>query len=152
MKALKKKFDRFHDHVLDEHKANMKEVKDFVSKDMVDLLMQLAEDPDIEVKLNYDSVKGFTQGIGYHGLCLDLQGYVKRMKALKKKFDRFHDHVLDEHKANMKEVKDFVSKDMVDLLMQLAEDPDIEVKLNYDSVKGFTQRLMVLHHRLGDPS
>ncbi|RXH74807.1 hypothetical protein DVH24_029528 [Malus domestica] len=51
----------------------------------------------------------------------------------------FHDHVLDEHKANMKEVKDFVSKDMVDLLMQLAEDPGIEVKLNYDSVKGFTQ-------------
>ncbi|XP_050125063.1 dimethylnonatriene synthase-like [Malus sylvestris] len=74
--------------------------------------------------------------------CLDLQGYVKRMKALKKKFDRFHDHVLDEHKANMKEVKDFVSKDMVDLLMQLAEDPDIEVKLNYDSVKGFTQDLI----------
>ncbi|KAM1528838.1 flavonoid 3'-monooxygenase CYP75B137-like isoform X2 [Malus sylvestris] len=74
--------------------------------------------------------------------CLDLQGYIERMKALKKKFNRFHDHVLDEQKANMKGVKDFVSNDMVALLMQLAEDPDIEVKLNFDSVKGFTQDLI----------
>ncbi|KAM1314333.1 hypothetical protein TB2_017705 [Malus domestica] len=34
--------------------------------------------------------------------CLDLQGYIEHMKALKKKFNRFHDHVLDEQKANMK--------------------------------------------------
>ncbi|PQQ04681.1 flavonoid 3-monooxygenase [Prunus yedoensis var. nudiflora] len=73
---------------------------------------------------------------------LDLQGFVKRMKALKKKFDRFHDHVFDEHRAKKEGVKDFVPKDMVDLLLQLAEDPDIEVKLNSDSVKGFTQDLI----------
>ncbi|XP_034225112.1 trimethyltridecatetraene synthase-like [Prunus dulcis] len=72
----------------------------------------------------------------------DLQGFVKRMKALKKKFDRFHDHVFDEHRAKKEGVKDFVPNDMVDLLLQLAEDPDIEVKLNYDSVKGFTQDLI----------
>ncbi|KAK1549634.1 hypothetical protein Q3G72_005226 [Acer saccharum] len=71
---------------------------------------------------------------------MDLQGYVKRMKALKKKFDRFHDHVFDEHKSKMKGLmEDFVPKDMVDLLLQLADDPNLEVKLNYDSVKGFTQ-------------
>ncbi|KAF3443615.1 hypothetical protein FNV43_RR13305 [Rhamnella rubrinervis] len=35
---------------------------------------------------------------------LDLQGYQKRMKDLKKKFDRFHDYVFYEHKAKaMKE-------------------------------------------------
>ncbi|KAM1727536.1 hypothetical protein ACFX12_018158 [Malus domestica] len=67
--------------------------------------------------------------------CLDLQGYVKRMKALKKKFDRFHDHVYNEHKANMKGGKDFVSKNIVELPLQLAEDPDIEVKLNIISSK-----------------
>ncbi|KAL5745470.1 hypothetical protein ACOSP7_026616 [Xanthoceras sorbifolium] len=70
---------------------------------------------------------------------LDLQGYVKRMKALKKKFDRFHDHVFDEHKAKIKGMGDFVPRDMADLLLQLADDPNLQVKLNYDSVKGFTQ-------------
>ena len=31
---------------------------------------------------------------------LDLQGYVKRMKALRHKFDRFYDHVLEKHRAS----------------------------------------------------
>ena len=70
---------------------------------------------------------------------LDLHGYVKRMKSLKEKFDRFHDHVFGEHRANKEGVKEFVPKDMVDVLLKLADDPNIEVKLNYDSVKGFTQ-------------
>ncbi|XP_015889029.3 trimethyltridecatetraene synthase [Ziziphus jujuba] len=79
---------------------------------------------------------------------LDLQGYEKRMKALKKKFDRFHDYVFDEHKARNLErgensnIKDLKTKDMVDLLLQLADDPDLEVKLTYNSVKGFTQDLV----------
>ncbi|TYG64280.1 hypothetical protein ES288_D06G094700v1 [Gossypium darwinii] len=70
-------------------------------------------------------------------------GYVKRMKALKKKLDPFHDHVFDEHKQKKKEFsKDFVPQDMVDLLLQLADDPDSEVKLTYDGVRGFTQDLI----------
>ncbi|EXB38962.1 Flavonoid 3'-monooxygenase [Morus notabilis] len=73
---------------------------------------------------------------------LDLQGYERRMKALKKRFDRFHDHVLDEHKAKRKAVKDFVAKDMVDLLLELGDNPDLEVKLTCDSVKGFLQDLI----------
>ncbi|CAK9159208.1 unnamed protein product [Ilex paraguariensis] len=74
---------------------------------------------------------------------LDLQGYVKRMKALCKKFDRFYDHVFDEHRAKRaREKKDFVAKDMVDVLLLLADDPDLEVKLHNDGVKAFTQDLM----------
>ncbi|GMP36939.1 hypothetical protein CsSME_00008870 [Camellia sinensis var. sinensis] len=68
---------------------------------------------------------------------LDLQGYVKRMKALSKKFERFHDLVLGEHIARKEEEKDFVAKDMVDVLLQLLDDPNLEIKLNGDSVKGF---------------
>ncbi|KAE8657996.1 Kinase superfamily protein [Hibiscus syriacus] len=68
---------------------------------------------------------------------LDLQGYIKRMKALKKKLDRFLDHVFDEHKRKKKELsKDFVARDMVDLLFQLADDPDLNVKLTYDHIRG----------------
>ncbi|XP_022152553.1 cytochrome P450 71A1-like [Momordica charantia] len=73
---------------------------------------------------------------------LDLQGYIKRMKALSKKFDRFLEHVLDEHNERRKGIKDYVAKDMVDVLLQLADDPDLEVKLERHGVKAFTQDLI----------
>ncbi|KAL8119906.1 hypothetical protein AgCh_017141 [Apium graveolens] len=47
---------------------------------------------------------------------LDLQGYIKRMKALRKKFDRFYDH--------------------------LAHDQDSEFKPNPDQIKGLTHDLI----------
>ncbi|KAI3772770.1 hypothetical protein L6452_03963 [Arctium lappa] len=74
---------------------------------------------------------------------MDLQGYVKRMKDLCKKFNRFHDHVLEEHRGRMKaNGEGFVAKDMVDLLLQLADDSNLEVKLDSDGVKGFIQDLI----------
>ncbi|XP_022998723.1 cytochrome P450 71A1-like [Cucurbita maxima] len=73
---------------------------------------------------------------------LDLQGYVKRMKALSKKFDRFLEHVLDEHNERRKGVEGYVAKDMVDVLLQLADDPSLEVKLERHGVKAFTQDLI----------
>ncbi|KAG6658180.1 trimethyltridecatetraene synthase-like [Carya illinoinensis] len=74
---------------------------------------------------------------------LDLQGYVKRMKALAKKFDRFYDLVFDEHMASREGVKQFVPKDMVDVLLQLVDDPSVDAKLTYDQVKGLTQALLI---------
>lgn len=72
--------------------------------------------------------------------CLDLQGYVKRMKVLSKKFDGFLEHVLDEHNERRREEGEgFQAKDMVDVLLQLADDPELEVKLSRDGVKAFTQ-------------
>ncbi|CAN1804717.1 Trimethyltridecatetraene synthase [Linum perenne] len=70
----------------------------------------------------------------------DLQGYVRRMKGLKVKFDRFHEFVLDEHR--IREEDDFEKRDMVDHLLRLANDPNLDVKLNDDSVKGFLQDLI----------
>lgn len=70
---------------------------------------------------------------------LDLQGYIKRMKVLSKKFDRFLEHVLDEHNARRKGVENYAAKDMVDVLLQLADDPTLEVKLERHGVKAFTQ-------------
>nr|XP_010917480.1 cytochrome P450 750A1-like [Elaeis guineensis] len=71
---------------------------------------------------------------------LDLQGYIKRMKELSKKFDNFLEHVLDEHKERMlREGEGFVAKDMVDVLLQQAEDPSLEVKIERHGVKAFTQ-------------
>ncbi|XP_073009296.1 trimethyltridecatetraene synthase-like [Typha latifolia] len=74
---------------------------------------------------------------------LDLQGYIRRMKKLSIKFDRFLEHVLDEHnERRYKEGEDFVAKDMVDVLLQLADDPNLEIKLKREGVKGFTQDLI----------
>ncbi|GLT41833.1 hypothetical protein SLA2020_158690 [Shorea laevis] len=73
---------------------------------------------------------------------LDLQGYIKRMKALSKKFDWFLEHVLDEHNARRKGVKDYVARDMVDVLLLLADDPTLDVKLERHGVKAFTQDLI----------
>ncbi|PKI74276.1 hypothetical protein CRG98_005333 [Punica granatum] len=73
---------------------------------------------------------------------LDLEGYVKRMKTLSKKFDKFLEHVLDEHDERRRGVKGYVAKDMVDVLLQLADDPNLEVKLERHGVKAFTQDLI----------
>ncbi|KAJ8621321.1 hypothetical protein MRB53_029850 [Persea americana] len=70
---------------------------------------------------------------------LDLQGYVRKMKKLSKKFDRFLEHVIDEHNERRRSVKGYVAKDMVDVLLQLADDPNLDVKLSRTSVKAFTQ-------------
>ncbi|XP_038985407.1 trimethyltridecatetraene synthase-like [Phoenix dactylifera] len=74
---------------------------------------------------------------------LDLQGYIKRMKELSKKFDIFLEHVLDEHnERRLREGEGFVAKDMVDVLLQQAEDPSLEVKIERHGVKAFTQDLL----------
>ncbi|CAM0871809.1 unnamed protein product [Alopecurus aequalis] len=74
---------------------------------------------------------------------LDLQGYIKRMKKLSKKFDRFLEHVVDEHsERRRRDGESFVAKDMVDVLLQFASDPNLEVKLNREGVKAFTQDLI----------
>lgn len=71
---------------------------------------------------------------------LDLQGYIRRMKKLSKKFDRFLEHVLDEHNERRRvEGERFVAKDMVDVLLQLADDPNLEVKIERHGVKAFIQ-------------
>ncbi|GLU10156.1 hypothetical protein SLE2022_269760 [Rubroshorea leprosula] len=72
---------------------------------------------------------------------LDLQGYVKRMKALKKKFDRFHHYVIEDHNSRRRDTN-FVPQDMMDLLLQLTDDDSVDVQLNYDGVKGFIQDLI----------
>nr|WET52756.1 cytochrome P450 92A247 [Callicarpa americana] len=74
---------------------------------------------------------------------LDLQGYIKRMKILSKKFERFLEHVIDEHDERRKKTENYVSKDMVDVLLELAEDPTLEVKMErHGIIKGFIQDLL----------
>lgn len=73
---------------------------------------------------------------------LDLQGYIKRMKVLAKKFDRLFEYELDDHNARRKGVDNYEAKDMMDVLLQLADDPTLEVKLERHSLKAVTQDLL----------
>lgn len=70
---------------------------------------------------------------------LDLQGYVKRMKDFSVTIDRFLEHVMDEHEERREGIEDYVAKDMVDVLLQVADDPTLEVKLQRHHVKAFIQ-------------
>ncbi|XP_039170760.1 trimethyltridecatetraene synthase-like [Eucalyptus grandis] len=71
---------------------------------------------------------------------LDLQGYIKRMKAVNKKFDRFLEHVLGEHEA--RKVEGYEAKDMVDVLLQHVNDPNLGVKIERHVVKALIQELI----------
>jgi cytochrome P450 len=69
---------------------------------------------------------------------MDLQGYIKRMKKLSKKFDRFLEHVVDEHNGRRRlEGESFVVKDMVDVLLEITSDPNLEVPIHRDGAKAF---------------
>ncbi|CAN6300834.1 unnamed protein product [Urochloa humidicola] len=74
---------------------------------------------------------------------LDPQGYVKRMKRSAKVFDRFLEHVLDKHnERRRREGEEFVAADMVDVLLELADEPNLEVPIERVDVKGFTLDLI----------
>jgi len=75
---------------------------------------------------------------------LDLQGYVKRMKGLYRKFEKFHNYVISEHKRNNNKMMELgEEEDMVDVLLKFANDPNLEVKLTSDCVKGLIQVLII---------
>nr|WET52762.1 cytochrome P450 92B64 [Callicarpa americana] len=74
---------------------------------------------------------------------LDLQGYVKKMKSLHRKFDRFNDYVIDDHQATRAAEDDFFPKDVVDMLLLQAEDPNLEVELTRDCIKGLLLDVLV---------
>ncbi|GJN36103.1 hypothetical protein PR202_gb24939 [Eleusine coracana subsp. coracana] len=62
---------------------------------------------------------------------LDLQGYVRRMKRMGKMLDRFLEPILQEHDEQRRLEGDaFVATDMLDVLLQLADDPNLEVPLS----------------------
>ncbi|KAK1626755.1 hypothetical protein QYE76_001070 [Lolium multiflorum] len=74
---------------------------------------------------------------------MDLQGYIKRMKKLNKMFDGFLEHVVEEHEGRRRlEGDSFVAKDMVDVLLEIASDPNLEVQIHRDGIKAFIQDLI----------
>lgn len=67
---------------------------------------------------------------------LDLQGYVGRMKKLSERLDVFLEEVVEEHDRRRKGVENYVAKDMMDVLLKQADDP--QLNLSRIKVKAFT--------------
>ncbi|XP_047326309.1 trimethyltridecatetraene synthase-like [Impatiens glandulifera] len=66
----------------------------------------------------------------------DLGGHIKRMKECTKEIDKFLDYIIDEHIASRSNEKDnCVANDMVDVLLEVANDPTLEVKLERNCIK-----------------
>ncbi|CAN6196922.1 unnamed protein product [Urochloa humidicola] len=81
---------------------------------------------------------------------LDLQGCLRRMKRLSEIYDRFYEQILDEHeerrRADAAAAGEFVASDLVDVLLELAEEgrsePSSEAKLTRVGVKAFIQDII----------
>lgn len=65
----------------------------------------------------------------------DLQGYEKQMKELHMNFDRFNKYVVEDHLSK----KTTTNKDMVDILLEIADDPNLEIPLSKDNIKALLQ-------------
>ena len=75
-----------------------------------------------------------------------LDPQIGRIKRLGEMFDRFLEQVLDEHDGRRRrEGEEFAASDMVDLLLELADDPNLEVPIGRDGVKGFTLVRLDVH-------
>uniref|UniRef100_A0ACD6A8K5 Uncharacterized protein n=1 Tax=Avena sativa TaxID=4498 RepID=A0ACD6A8K5_AVESA len=71
---------------------------------------------------------------------LDLQGYVRRMKKVSKMMDGFMEYVIGEHSERRRraEGEPIVKRDMLDVLLQLADSDDPDVKIERHVAKAVT--------------
>ncbi|XP_062119271.1 cytochrome P450 93A3-like [Humulus lupulus] len=69
---------------------------------------------------------------------LDLQGFGKRLKKVRDKFDSMMDQIIQEHEeARMKENYGDTVKDLLDMLLDISEDKSSEFKLTRENIKAF---------------
>lgn len=73
---------------------------------------------------------------------LDLQGFGKRLKEVRDRFDEMMEKIIDEHENERRKLKrrseeGGVEKDLLDILLDIAEDGSSEMKLTRENIKAF---------------
>ncbi|KAH6812433.1 hypothetical protein C2S51_026195 [Perilla frutescens var. frutescens] len=73
---------------------------------------------------------------------LDLQGFGKRLKEVCDRFDRMMEKIIDEHQNQRRKSKDDggkgeVLRDLLGILLDIAEDGSSEIKLTRENIKAF---------------
>ncbi|XP_057783571.1 cytochrome P450 93A3-like [Salvia miltiorrhiza] len=79
---------------------------------------------------------------------LDLQGFGKRLKEVRDRFDEMMERIIGEHQNERRKSKDNtkgseVVKDLLHILLDIAEDESSEVKLTRENIKAFILDLYV---------
>ncbi|KAK6941882.1 Cytochrome P450 [Dillenia turbinata] len=79
----------------------------------------------------------------YIGFCknLDLQGFKKRLKEVRDRFDAMMERIIKEHEDARRKKKmgdqDEKSKDLLDILLDISEDKASEMRLTVENIKAF---------------
>ncbi|KAL0404962.1 UNVERIFIED_CONTAM: 3,9-dihydroxypterocarpan 6A-monooxygenase [Sesamum radiatum] len=74
---------------------------------------------------------------------LDVQGFGKRLKAVMGRFDKMMEKIIEEHQSERRKLKqrgkegEVVAKDLLHILLDIAEDESSEMKLTRENIKGF---------------
>ncbi|CAI0388367.1 unnamed protein product [Linum tenue] len=69
---------------------------------------------------------------------LDLQGFGKRLEDLRERFDSMMERIIEEHvEARMNDTNGGEVKDLLDVLLDIKEDQDSEIKLTRENIKAF---------------
>lgn len=70
---------------------------------------------------------------------LDLQGFGKRVKSVRKSFDTIMDKIIKEHEDHARDIKkeDNAIKDLLDILLDISEDERSEIRLTRENIKSF---------------
>ncbi|KAL2225905.1 cytochrome P450 93A3-like [Sesamum indicum] len=73
---------------------------------------------------------------------LDVQGFGKRLKSVMGRFDKMMEKIIEEHqserrKFNQRSKEGEVAKDLLHILLDIAEDESSEMKLTRENIKGF---------------
>ncbi|KDO40427.1 hypothetical protein CISIN_1g042142mg, partial [Citrus sinensis] len=72
---------------------------------------------------------------------IDLQGFGKRLKEVRRKFDNMMERIIKEHqearKINKERGKDYAPMDLLDMLLDISEDESSEIKLTRENIKAF---------------
>ncbi|XP_052295125.1 cytochrome P450 93A3-like isoform X2 [Citrus sinensis] len=78
---------------------------------------------------------------------IDLQGFGKRFKEVRRKFDNMMERIIKEHqearKINKETGKDYAPMDLLDMLLDISEDESSEIKLTRDNIKAFILDIFV---------
>ncbi|KAL0339601.1 UNVERIFIED_CONTAM: cytochrome [Sesamum radiatum] len=79
---------------------------------------------------------------------LDVQGIGKRLKAVMGRFDKMMEKIIEEHQSERRKLKQRtkegeVAKDLLHILLDIAEDESSEMKLTREKIKGFILDLFV---------
>ncbi|KAK1567149.1 hypothetical protein Q3G72_008673 [Acer saccharum] len=74
---------------------------------------------------------------------LDLQGFRKKLKDARDKYDVMMERIMKEHELarKMKNCKDDTVKDLLDILLDIYEDENAEIRLTRENIKAFIMNI-----------